>query len=279
MGDKAAARRTADAAGVPIVPGTPEPVDVGMAQTEARAASGSPAGQGGVRRRRQGHARRPGRRRSSRNRSNARAREAQSLLRPARGLPRALRRSGEHHVEAQIVADTHGNVVFLGERDCSRAAPAPEADRGDARRPSFDDGLRERFGEAAIALASEAGYVNAGTVEFILDEDGSFYFLEMNTRIQVEHPVTEMVTGLDLVALQIQVALGGSLAGSSRRRRTATRSSAASTPRTRAATSCRGPDASRGTRSRAGRSSASTAGSPPGATSPGTTTRCSRRSS
>ena len=134
------------------------------------------------------------------------ARRSRYFGRPEVFLERYVDRA--HHVEAQILADTHGNVSFLGERDCSRAAATPEADRRDARPPSWTTTIRARIGEAAIALAREAGYVNAGTVEFIVDEDGDFYFLEMNTRLQVEHPVTEMVTGLDLVALQLEVALG-----------------------------------------------------------------------
>jgi len=115
-----------------------------------------------------------------------------------------------HHVEFQILADTRGNIIHLGERDCSiqrrnqklvEETPSPLLDG------KFKD-LRKKMGKAAVRLAEVAHYTNAGTVEFLVDDTGSFYFLEMNKRIQVEHPITEEVTGLDLVRLQIMIAMG-----------------------------------------------------------------------
>jgi len=111
------------------------------------------------------------------------------------------------HVEIQIVCDKHGNAVYLGERDCSMQRRNQKV-LEECPSPAVDPELRRRMGEAAVAAARNCGYYNVGTIEFLLDSDKKFYFMEMNTRIQVEHPITEEVTGFDLVKAQIRIADG-----------------------------------------------------------------------
>lgn len=208
MGSKLEARRLAIAAGTPVVPGTQDPVTGFEDARHIAAEIGYPvmikaaAGGGGK-----------GMRRVS---SEA---ELEAALRNAASEASRAFQNGEvyiekliekpRHIEIQVLGDHHGNMVHLGERECSiqrryqkviEESPSPFA--------ALHPGLRERMGEAAIRAARGGGYYNAGTVEFIVDADANFYFLEMNTRLQVEHPVTELVTGLDLVQLQIRIASG-----------------------------------------------------------------------
>ncbi len=206
MGDKTEARRRMQAAGVPIVPGTTRPVaDPAEARREARRI-GYPvllkavAGGGGK-----------GMRLVREEEELARAfQAARSEAEKAFGagevyLEKHLERP--RHVEIQVLADTHGRVVALGERECSIQRRHQKLIE-EAPSVAVSPALRRRLSDAATAAASAVGYLGAGTVEFLLAPGGEFYFLEMNTRIQVEHPVTEMVYGVDLVREQLRVAAG-----------------------------------------------------------------------
>ena len=111
------------------------------------------------------------------------------------------------HIEIQILADEHGNIVHLGERDCSLQRRNQNL-LEESPSTLLDEELRTRMGTVAVELARAAGYTSAGTAEFLVDKNRNFYFIEMNTRIQVEHPVTELVTGIDIVKEQIRIATG-----------------------------------------------------------------------
>jgi acetyl-CoA carboxylase biotin carboxylase subunit len=206
MGDKAAARKAMADVGVPIIPGTPGGVeDVEEALTLAREI-GFPviikaaAGGGG--------------------KGMRVAKDADDFARSfqlARSEALSAFGNGEvyvekylarpRHIEFQIMGDKHGNTIHLGERDCSVQRRHQKLIE-EAPSPIMTPELRERMGEAAVRGAKSIRYVGAGTIEMLYNEDGSFYFMEMNTRIQVEHPVTEMLTGIDLVKEQIRVAAG-----------------------------------------------------------------------
>ena len=206
MGDKAVAKETMRKAGVPVVPGSEGVMkSVGEAQEVARTI-GYPviikavAGGGG-----------------RGMRTVREAAEMEQALQTAQheaeqgfGSPDIYIEKfieQPRHVEIQVFGDEHGNVIHFGERDCSVQRRHQKLIE-ESPSPAVDDTLRAKMGEAAIRGCKAVGYVNAGTIEFLLDKDRNFYFMEMNTRIQVEHPVTEQVTGHDLIKLQLQVAAG-----------------------------------------------------------------------
>src|SRR5262245_48203170 len=206
MGSKVESRRRMIAAGVPVVPGGQDPLPDLAAARAAAAEIGYPvllkaAAGGGGKGMRLVHE--PGELAAAYR--GARSEAASSFGDDAVYAEKWIERP--RHVEIQVMGDLHGRVVSLGERECSVQRRHQKVVE-EAPSPAVGPELRRRMGEAAVAAASAVGYSNAGTVEFLLARDGSFYFLEMNTRLQVEHPVTELVTGLDLVAVQIRVAEG-----------------------------------------------------------------------
>ena len=205
LGEKTAARRLARVAEVPVAEGTEPLTDVAAARVAAANIGYpvllKPAGGGG------GKGMRMVRKEDELETAwRAATGEATTAFgQPALYIERAIWNA--RHIEMQILADNTGNVVWLGERDCSvqrRHQKLIEETPG----PSVGDGLRQELGAAAVRIARAAKYENAGTVEFLVGGDRHFYFLEVNTRLRVEHPITEMVTGLDLVALQLRIAGG-----------------------------------------------------------------------
>ncbi len=209
MGDKSLARRTVAAAGVPTVPGSPGPLDsVDDALAFAKKA-GYPvilkasAGGGG-----RGMRVARDERELAGAYDTARAEAEKAFGNAEVYLEKYI--ENPRHVEFQVFGDARGTIRHLGERECSIQRRHQKLIE-EAPSAVLDEELRRRMGEAAIAAARSVGYTNAGTVEFLLDGDGKFYFMEMNTRLQVEHPITEEVTSLDLVKEQIAVAAGAPL--------------------------------------------------------------------
>ena len=209
VGDKTAARRTVQAAGVPVVPGGDRSIDdddealavaekMGFPVLIKAAAGGGGKGMHIV---------------TSPDELSAAMKTSRSESRSSFGdatvyIEKYL--AGARHIEFQIIGDQHGHLVHLGERECSVQRRYQKLIE-ESPSCALDPALRRKMGRAALQVARAAGYTNAGTVEFLLAEDGRFYFLEVNARLQVEHPVTEMVTGIDLVKEQIQVAAGEKL--------------------------------------------------------------------
>ena len=208
MGSKTSARRAVEAAGVPFVPGSLRGLSVEEAAAVA-AKVGYPvmlkaAEGGGGKGMRLVH----GREEIASAFAAASSEAARAFGSGEVYLEKYIERP--RHIEFQIFADEHGNVVHLGERECSVQRRHQKVIE-ESPSPFVDEALRQRMGETAVRVARAAGYTNAGTVEFLVDAQRNFYFLEMNARLQVEHPVTESVTGMDLVHLQLHVAAGGKL--------------------------------------------------------------------
>ena len=206
MGNKSEARKTMIEAGVPVVPGSKEPVYTAEAALEMAKAIGFPvmikasSGGGGK-----------GMRVSwseedfTANFQNAQMESIKGFSDDTMYLERYVEKP--RHIEFQIMADKYGNVVHLGERDCSIQRRHQKV-LEESPSVAISEELRREMGETAVRAAKAVGYENAGTIEFLLDKNKNFYFMEMNTRIQVEHPVTEFVSGIDLIKEQIRVAAG-----------------------------------------------------------------------
>jgi acetyl-CoA carboxylase biotin carboxylase subunit len=208
MGSKTRARQNMKRAGVPFVPGSERGLDIDAAERLAEqigypvmlkaAAGGGGKGMRLVQSRGELHS----------AYENARSEAQRSFGDNEVYLEKYI--TNPRHVEMQIFGDEHGNIVYLGERECSVQRRHQKV-MEEAPSPIVDEDMRHRMGEIAERVAKAANYHNAGTIEFLVDEQRNFYFLEMNTRLQVEHPVTELVTGLDLVHLQMHVAAGEKL--------------------------------------------------------------------
>jgi len=209
MGDKITSRRNAEEFGVPTVPGTTDPVTSVEEVLELAAEFGYPvavkaAHGGGGKGLRVVHDAE-----GAADAFEGARREADAYFgNPEVYVEKYLKKA--RHVEAQILFDTHGNSLFLGERDCSVQRRHQKLIE-ETPSPGLSSKQRKALGKAALAAGRSCGYVNAGTVEFLVDEDGEFFFLEMNTRLQVEHTITEMVTGIDLVEWQLRIADGEEL--------------------------------------------------------------------
>ncbi len=209
MGDKALGRKTMRAAGVPTVPGSEgELRSADEAVTIARKIGFpvllKPSAGGGGRGMRVANDDHDLIKAFPTARAEAEAAFGNGALLLEKYLPNV------RHVEIQVLADAHGNAIHLGERDCS-AQRRHQKILEETPSPIVNPRLRERMGRAALAGVKAIGYVNAGTMEFLVDPQGNFYFIEMNTRIQVEHPITELVTGIDLVRWQLRIAAGEKL--------------------------------------------------------------------
>jgi acetyl-CoA carboxylase, biotin carboxylase subunit len=209
MGSKTRARQAMEKAGVPFVPGTSRGVESLEEAVEVAARIGYPvmlkaAAGGGGKGMRLVHSadELKGALESARSEAQRSFGDSEVYIEKAIVNPR--------HIEMQVLADEHGNTVYLGERECSLQRRHQKV-LEEAPSPIVDTEMRRRMGEVTVRVAQAAGYTNAGTVEFLVDQQKNFYFLEMNTRLQVEHPVTELITGLDLVHLQIRIAAGQKL--------------------------------------------------------------------